>query len=258
VFDSIGYCIQNRYKDVGLANGVEYCYKIQSKGAYSGTGFIDPILNFSQEVCSSAIDTEPPCPPRTMVNADCDSLKNEISWDFPAFDSCYSDVVLIRIYYSTTSTGDMQVLSEFPIGSQSSYVHILENSVAGCYAVAAIDSFQNESILVRACVDNCPVYELPNTFSPNLDGVNDTFKPFPYAFIASVQFDVFNRWGNKLFSSSNPAILWDGNDASSGNKLPDGVYFYVCDVEEIRLDNNVTRTLKGTITLFGNSSKNGN
>ena len=171
------------------------------------------------------------------MNADCDSLKNEISWEFPAFDSCYSDVVRIRIYYSTTSTGDMQVLSEFPIGSQSNYVHILENSVAGCYAVAAIDSFQNESILVRACVDNCPVYELPNTFSPNLDGVNDTFKPFPYAFIASVQFDVFNRWGNKL---------------------PDGVYFYVCEVEEIRLDNNVIRSLKGTITLFGNSSKNGN
>ena len=74
----------------------------------------------------------------------------------------------------------------------------------------------------------------------------------------SRQFDVFNRWGNKLFSTTNPDILWDGNDASSGNKLPDGVYFYVCDVEEIRLDNNVTRTLKGTITLFGNSSKNGN
>jgi hypothetical protein len=64
------------------------------------------------------------------VNVGCDSLKNEISWDFPAYDSCYSDVVRIRIYYSTTSTGDMQVLSEFPIGSQSNYVHILENSVA--------------------------------------------------------------------------------------------------------------------------------
>ena len=258
VFDSIGYSLQNRYKDVGLENGAEYCYKIQSKGAYSGTGFIYPILNFSQEVCSRAIDTEPPCPPRTMVNEDCDSLKNEITWEFPAFDSCYSDAVLIRIYYSTTSTGDMQILAEFPIGTQNNYVHILENSVAGCYAVAAIDSFQNESLLIRSCVDNCPVYELPNTFSPNLDGVNDTFKPFPYAFIASVQFDVFNRWGNKLFSTTNPDILWDGNDASNGNKLPDGVYFYVCKVEEIRLDSNVIRTLKGTISLFGNSSKNGN
>jgi hypothetical protein len=52
--------------------------------------------------------------------------------------------------------------------------------------------------------------------------------------------------------------LWDGHDASNGNKLSDGVYFYVCEVEEIRLDNNVIRILKGTISLFGNNSKNGN
>ena len=257
-YDSIGYSINRQYKDVGLANGVEYCYKIQSKGAYSGVGFIHPILNFSQEVCSSAKDTEAPCPPSSSVIPDCDSLKNEITWNFPANDSCFSDAVRIRIYFSPTSFGQMQILTEFPIGMQNNYIHSLDNVVAGCYAVAAIDSFQNESILVQACVDNCPVYELPNTFSPNIDGINDYFEPFPYAFIASVQFDVYNRWGNKVFSSTNPDILWDGNDTTSGNKLPDGVYFYVCQVEEIRLDNNVIRTLKGTITLFGSNSKNGN
>ncbi len=47
--------------------------------------------------------------------------------------------------------------------------------LAGCYAVSAIDSFENESAFsAKICVDNCIMYELPNVFTPNGDGINDT------------------------------------------------------------------------------------
>ncbi len=257
-FDSIGYSKTKSYSDLGLANGVSYCYRVKSVGAYSGNGFIHPILNLSQEVCTSAKDTQAPCPPETLVEANCDSLKNTIHWNFPTDSTCYNDVVLIRIYRSETTSGTLVLLNEFPLGQQLSFIHFPGSSIAGCYAVAAVDSFMNESPLIRTCVDNCPVYHLPNTFSPNGDGVNDVFSPFPYAFIESVEFDVFNRWGNKLFSSNKPEIGWNGTDSSSGLKVPDGVYFYVCKVNEIRLDGIQTSTLKGAIQVIGTSSKNGN
>jgi gliding motility-associated-like protein len=137
------------------------------------------------------------------------------------------------------------------------FVHLPGNSIAGCYAVAAVDSFMNESELIRVCVDNCPKYELPNTFSPNADGINDLFHPYPFAFIASVDIHIFNRWGTELFSTNDPEINWNGTD-KNGLKMTDGVYFYAGEVVEIRLDGNVSRQIKGTIQLFGTSQKNGN
>ncbi len=257
-FDSLGYSITKQYSDLGLANGVTYCYLVKSKGNYSGAGFIDPILNWSQELCAEAKDTQAPCAPLAFISPNCDSLKNSITWEFPSDISCFSDVVSIRVYFSTTSTGTWQLISEFPFGTNQPFIHSPGNFVAGCYAVTAVDSFMNESVLIRNCVDNCPVYELPNTFSPNNDGLNDAFRPFPWAFIAQIKMSIFNRWGQLVFETENPDILWNGLNQTSNQKVPDGVYFYVCEVYEDRLDGLVQRNLKGTIQVFGNSSKNGN
>ncbi|MFM2286142.1 MAG: hypothetical protein RLZZ543_1639 [Bacteroidota bacterium] len=257
VFDSIGVTPSTSYQDIGLANGVAYCYKVKSIGKYSGTGFVDPILNFSQEVCTSAKDMQSPCAPQALVEANCDSLSNTIRWQFPNDTACYSDVVLLRIYYSTSSSSEWQLLNETPMGVLSQFVHLPGNSIAGCYAVAAVDSFMNESELMRTCVDNCPKYDLPNTFSPNGDGFNDVFHPFPYAYIASVDIHIYNRWGTELYSTNDPNINWNGSD-TNGLKVTDGVYFYAGEVVEIRLDGNISRSVKGTIQLFGTSQKSGN
>jgi hypothetical protein len=69
---------------------------------------------------------------------------------------------------------------------------------------------------------------------------------------------IFNRWGQLVFETEDPEILWNGVNQTNNQKVPDGVYFYVCEVYEDRLDGLVQRNLKGTIQVFGNSSKNGN
>jgi gliding motility-associated-like protein len=110
--------------------------------------------------------------------------------------------------------------------------------LAGCYAITSIDSVGNESIFSNiVCVDNCPVYELPNTFTPNGDGFNDTFRPFPFCFIDRIDFKVFNRWGQIVFESDDPNINWNGRNFS-GSELAEGVYYYSCQVFEQRVDNN--------------------
>lgn len=83
------------------------------------------------------------------------------------------------------------------------------------------------------CFYNSPVYtvnigasvlECPNAFSPNGDGKNDEWK-VSYQSIVSFECHIFNRWGTKLCSFTNPADGWDGK--YKGKVVPTGVYFYV-------------------------------
>lgn len=70
--------------------------------------------------------------------------------------------------------------------------------------------------------------ELPNFFSPNLDGVNDTFVISPDSSgqkPKDVHLVIMNRWGQIMFEG-NENDAWNGNDLLN-EKVPDGVYFYI-------------------------------
>jgi len=115
---------------------------------------------------------------------------------------------------------------------------------------------QNESELSETiCIDNCPEYEVPNIFTPNADGFNDFYVPFPYKFIESIDLKVFNRWGTLVFESTDPAINWDGKDMDSGNVVRDGVYFYTLKVNAIRLEGIVQNEQSGTIQVVAGKNQ---
>ncbi|MEL6636766.1 MAG: gliding motility-associated C-terminal domain-containing protein, partial [Bacteroidota bacterium] len=95
--------------------------------------------------------------------------------------------------------------------------------------------FENESVFSNVvCVDNCPFYELPNAFTPNGDGSNELFKPYPYCFVDRIEIQIFNRWGQLVFQTTDPDINWNGNN-QSGAELAEGVYYYTCKVFEERV-----------------------
>jgi gliding motility-associated-like protein len=132
-------------------------------------------------------------------------------------------------------------------------------SIAGCYAVTALDSLnlwpdgelhQNESAFSEIiCIDNCPIYFLPNIFTPNGDGQNDMFVPFPYRYIDNIDLKIFNRYGTIVFESKDPAVLWDGTDYKSNEIATDGAYYYVITVNTIRLIGIVEEKFSGTIQI---------
>ncbi len=72
-------------------------------------------------------------------------------------------------------------------------------------------------------VINCPVF-IPNIFTPNGDGLNDVF--YAKGFNGEFVLKIFNRWGTLVFESGNPGKWWNGN-SMHGNKLSDGIYFYL-------------------------------
>jgi gliding motility-associated-like protein len=137
------------------------------------------------------------------------------------------------------------VLVDSTIGkSDSSYNHILADNLAGCYAVTAVDRIGNESAYINVvCIDNCPYYILPNTFTPNGDGQNDVFHPFlPYRFVPKIEMRIYNRWGEEVFRTEDPYIGWDGKD-SKGKDVSEGVYLYAGYYYEQRLGGLVQKPL---------------
>jgi len=252
VFDSIASTSMQTYSDSGLVNGNTYCYKIKSIGEYGASGFSKPLINWSQESCSVPVDIEPPCPPILKLTTDCKLIENQLNWTNPN-NSCANDVVSYKLYY-TQNINDNYIDIYNPLSPlDTSYLHIGMNNVVGCYYVTAIDSFDNESLSSNIeCidVDSCSPYNLPNVFTPNGDGLNDLFIPYPYDFVEKVNMTILNRWGTIVYNTDDPDINWDGTDMSSGKNCSEGVYFFNCDVYEFRIEGIKVRTIQGTVTLY--------
>ncbi|RYY09288.1 MAG: gliding motility-associated C-terminal domain-containing protein, partial [Cytophagaceae bacterium] len=72
-----------------------------------------------------------------------------------------------------------------------------------------------------------PRVRIPNAFSPNGDGRDDTWEIDNAGFYASNHVLVFNRWGNKIFETTNygRGNEWNGN--INGQPAPIGTYYYV-------------------------------
>lgn len=74
-------------------------------------------------------------------------------------------------------------------------------------------------------IRRCPVsLYFPNAFTPNQDGVNDVYHPTGTD-IVQYRIQIFNRWGQEVFQSTDIQNMWDGKVANEDS--PDGVYYYL-------------------------------
>ncbi len=258
-FDSIGISLDQQYEDVGLSNGRSYCYYVESFGAYNLTSVQKPLRNKSQELCAVPEDLEPPCTPELVAQASCESNTLTLSWNNPNLNCPTGDAISYEIYRAPTIALEYQLLDTIANINQLTYTTELE-SIAGCYAIASVDSSGNRSALsAAACVDYCPIYELPNIYTPNGDGINDLFVPIEnprFRYVESIDLKVYNRWNQLVFETTKPEINWNGKHSIEGTLVPDGIYFYTCIVNELTLTGTQPRLLKGTITLIDGQSTN--
>ena len=119
----------------------------------------------------------------------------------------------------------------------------LQNIQMGEYSVSITDfngCEKLESISVSFDgSDNCLF--MPTLFTPNGDGIHDTWLIDGLDLYPDILVQVFNRWGQLLFESKGYPEPWDGT--YNGNELPIGAYYYVIDL------NNDTEPLNGPITI---------
>jgi len=254
-FTPLGQTAAPTYADSPLINGKTYCYYVEAYGSYYNELLPEPLINRSQQICDAPRDLTPPCPPVLSVTNDCESgvtewrIENRLSWLFTD-PSCALDAVAYQIFYGTESE-NLELITTVNFTNQ--YTHLLSLGIAGCYAITAVDSLGNVSALSnRVCVENCALYDLPNTFTPNGDLQNDLFVPRPgYRFVSKVDFEVFHRWGANVFSTQDPQLNWDGKN-NEGKELPEDVYYYTCKVYQGNGDSeqNLFKELSGYIHLI--------
>jgi gliding motility-associated-like protein len=119
---------------------------------------------------------------------------------------------------------------------------------AGNYTIVASDEYGckkifNTNITDQNCAE-CIVF-IPTAFTPNNDGLNDVFKPKLDCAPAAFHIKIFDRWGEKIFESTNINKGWDGNYL--GKKLSTGAYVYFIDYKTI---SGTAKTIKGMLTLL--------
>jgi len=252
LYDSIGTTTSTEYIDLNLTNGTDYCYKVKAIGTYGTSGITDPLINYSQESCIKPVDNEAPCPPGISISPDCERIDNIIRWDFSNAE-CSGDISKLYIYFRPPLSADFVLLDSILSNQGNEYIHDLQSSITGCYYMKTVDSTGNMSVPGDTlCIDSdtCGGYRLPNVFTPNLDTYNDYFIPYPFSSVEKIDLQIFNRWGNLIFKTDDPQINWDGKIQGTNQPASDGVYYYICDVYEIKLEGVMKRTLKGTITIL--------
>lgn len=91
------------------------------------------------------------------------------------------------------------------------------------------------------------VLHMPNAFTPNADGLNDEFRGTGYFLgIQNYEMQIFNRWGELLYTTDDPLQGWDGRKSSDGVMAPPGVYIYKVYYEPAR---GKPKSQKGHVTL---------
>lgn len=95
-----------------------------------------------------------------------------------------------------------------------------------------------------------PVFDAPNFFTPNFDGINDYFELVTGQDLDWLEVEVFSRWGQLVFRSSEVDFQWDGKALNGLNCAP-GVYFWVITYKEV--NNPSPITAQGTVHLIHQS-----
>ena len=251
----IGKNAGQEFIDTGLVNLQEYCYYVTTSGYFTHAQLPARVYNVSQIACAYPADTVPPQAPKYVVTQDCNAFSRTISWTIDTID----EIQTVCLYYKNCKVNTYSRLATLS-STQTQFIHTFSDTVsnmAGCYYLTCIDSAGNESVVwTDTCLYNCPVYTLPNIFTPNADGQNDVYHPVRNRFVESVDMKIYDSWGNLVFETNNPKIVWKGFHGKTNKPLDDGVYYYVCDVYEYWSDCVIhPRTLVGFIHMFSDGKK---
>ncbi len=118
-------------------------------------------------------------------------------------------------------------------GTSTEYI-VVGSTSNGCTATDSVFVHLNDETL----------YGVPNAFSPG--GINNVFRIYKRGEATLNHFYIFNRWGEKVFETTNPEIGWDGT--FNGTPQPVGVYVY--DIQAVSAASGKVVNMVGNLTLM--------
>lgn len=134
-------------------------------------------------------------------------------------------------------------------GDITEFIYDDSNLIPGtnCYRIIANEAQGNGTISFsnEACVTLESLVFIPSAFSPNEDGINDTFS-LRTQYVSGFLFRVYSRWGEIIFESNDPNFEWNGT-TPDGNPVKEGAYAFI--MLSRGFDNLIKRET-GTITII--------
>ncbi|MBK9512931.1 MAG: gliding motility-associated C-terminal domain-containing protein [Flavobacteriales bacterium] len=116
----------------------------------------------------------------------------------------------------------------------------------GTYALTASNACGTASDSIRVRFDNCDCgIFVPNSFTPNGDGTNEVWQPVVCPALA-YEAAVYDRWGIRIFQTTDPNEAWTGTFGGADDPAPIGVYTYTVNVTE---EQGAPKALVGHVTL---------
>ena len=150
---------------------------------------------------------------------------------------CQDQILVLSVYHPNAVTYQWQ--------DGSSSDSLLVNQ-PGNYNVSLsnICGVVNDDLTVG--FENCQEVYIPNSFSPNFDGINDEFMPLDGGDVRNIKrFVIFDRWGNLVFERNN-ILPNDISNAWDGIGFAIGIYTWFVEVE---FRNGASTVLKGDVLL---------
>jgi gliding motility-associated-like protein len=166
-------------------------------------------------------------------------LRNALTWteylEFPGSVAAY------EIFRRPQRDGVFSLLTSIP---EDVFTHeddvsaALELAGDFCYRIRATDSApgpsgsQNYALSNTFCLTQEPVVWVPNSFM--VGGFNDRFAPvISFADSSAFEMQIFNRWGQTLFTTTDAEAGWDGSvDGLGVDFMPEGSYGYFIRVQD--------------------------
>jgi gliding motility-associated-like protein len=206
-------------------NGTGYQYAWNPATGLSNTGIENPVCNVTATTPYLVTITEPQCNlqrnfnvivtvnPLPNVNV---TKENDIDCSMP-FSNLSATGAVQYAWLPITGLNNAFIANPVAVpGSNTLYI-VKGTDFNGC--------INYDSVEVKVLSGGKDFTEIPNSFTPNNDGINDCFGPGKFwRNIVSQEFMVYNRWGERVFYSTNTGGCWSGN--YKGVEAEAGSYVY--------------------------------
>ena len=202
--------------------------------------------------CTNELTFEITQPP--FVKADYRVLDDTVTTNYPLvnlFDNSEGNVVGWQWELSNGFTSNSQDVLNLDLSTN------LDTSGINYFdlKLVVVDEFMcKDSIYGTLAIKEEHTLFVPNGFTPDLDGNNDTFKIFHHAMkTETFSMSIFDRYGSLVYQSNDPNMAWDGTNLRTGKPLITGTYSYILsyqDFENRIYDHTNCENCTGTITLI--------
>lgn len=144
------------------------------------------------------------------------------------------------------NSGNFENLADFSLPTPFTDQQTEKDQEYYCYRITATHAVRPDvsSVSNIVCVPTTLYAFVPNAFTPNQDGINDTFV-IKGKNIQEFNLKIFDKWGEEIFVTGDKNSGWDGK--YNGHDCPPDVYFYILKVKGSKGQN---KTVSGTLHLI--------